>query len=94
MVRDNPAYRDQNTVPTALGVSSSDSITPIMIRVDTITNYILTDSISSSNSATVATKDKRDENTVPTVYGISNDDDVTLVPIRTDTNGRLLTQSN
>lgn len=90
MVRLNPAQRDQNNRPVLLGVSSTNSITPIMARVDSITGYLLVDSIADSITATIATKDKRDENDVPTVYGISSTDSTMLIPIRTDSNGRLL----
>ena len=86
------AGRDQDDVPTGLGVSSSDLTTPILIRVDPVTNYLLVDQSSDSLTATIAIKDKIDENDVHTKYGISSVDGVTLVPIRTDSNGRLLIQ--
>lgn len=92
MVRINPAKRDENDIATLLGVSSTDSFTPIMARVDPVTNYLLVDFSSSSNSATLRTWNKRDENDVPTMYGISDTDGVTLIPIRTDSQGRLLIQ--
>lgn len=90
MTRNNPDYRDQNQRVVSSGVSSIDSITPIMLRVDPVTNYLLVSFTSSSNSVTSRQWNKRDENSYPTMYGISNSDEVTLVPIRTDTNGKLL----
>ena len=92
MTRNNPNLRDQNDRAVASGVSSVDSVSPVMFRVDPITDYLLVDEISSTNSATPRTRNTRDQNDVPTVYGVSSVDGVTLVPIRTDSNGRLLTQ--
>lgn len=86
------AHKDQNTIPSALGVSSVDNVTPIVVRVDPVTNYVLADMTSDSITITPAVRDKRDENEVPTVYGVSNDDSITLLPIRTDEDGRLLCQ--
>ena len=82
--------RDQNDIATGLGVSSVDSSTPISLRVDPVTDYLLVSIVGSSNSATSATRCKRDQNDIPTKYGVSSVDGVTLVPIRTDSNGRLL----
>lgn len=86
------AKRDQNDIPVTLGVSSSDGITPIMCRVDSVTGALLVSETTDSLSVTSATKDKIDENDIHTKYGISSVDGVTLVPIRTDSNGRLLIQ--
>lgn len=86
------AKRDQNHVPVAMGVSSTDSITPVMFEVDETTNYLLATITQSSATATVMSANKRDENHVPTVYGVSSVDGVTLVPIRTLTDGSLLCQ--
>ncbi len=94
MTRSNPAYRDENQRTVSIGVSSVDVITPIMMRVDPITDRLLITSIVSSNSATTRQWNKRDENGYPTMYGISSTDSVTLVPIRTDSNGNLLVKYN
>jgi hypothetical protein len=89
--RNNPNLRDQNDRAVASGVSSTDSVTPVMMRVDPITDYLLVDFAgNSSNNATPRTWNKHDDNDVPTVYGVSDADGVTLVPIRTDSNGYLL----
>lgn len=84
------AKRDQNDVPVGLGISSSDSTTPIMLRVDSVTNYLLVSDTGANVTVTSATWDKIDQNDVHTKYGVSSVDDVTLVPIRTDSNGNLL----
>lgn len=82
---------DENDRKTAQGVSSVDSITPIHIRVDPVTSYVLVDVVSDSITI-VGDKHRIDENDMPTCYGVSSIDDVTLIPIRTDSNGKLLTQ--
>ena len=43
------AKRDENRVPTLLGVSSSDSTTPIAVYVDPTTHRMLVDSAAGSN---------------------------------------------
>lgn len=86
------ARRDQNDIHTGLGVSSVDNITPLLLKVDPVTDYLLIENVSQSITATVASKVKIDENDQKTCYGISSIDEVTLVPIRTDSLGRLLIQ--
>lgn len=85
--------RDQNDKAVGLGVSSSDNSTPLMLRVDPVTDYLLVTLQSDSLTPTVATRNKRDQNEVPSAYGVSDTDGVTLVPIRTDSSGNLLIQS-
>lgn len=87
------AKRDQNDVPVALGVSSSDGVTPIMLAFDPITNYLLAEIHVESLTATQASKDKIDENDIKTVYGVSSVDGTTLVPIRTNSLGYLLAEN-
>ena len=90
MSRNTPNLRDQNDRPVASGVSSSDNTTPVMVRVDPVTGYVLINVSSSNITATPKTWNKRDENHVPTVYGVSSVDGTTLVPIRTTSTGNLL----
>lgn len=92
MSRNNPSFRDQNDKPVGMGVSSVDSITPVMIMVDPVTNFLLVDSVQDSITV-VGAKHRIDQNDIPTCYGVSSSDNVTLIPIRTDSNGRLLVQS-
>ncbi len=87
------AKRDQNQITVGLAVSSVDNITPLMLRVDPITGYLLVNQSSDSLTVTSAVRDRRDQNFVPTVYGVSSVDGITLVPIRTNSSGVLLTQS-
>ena len=84
------AKRDQNDIPVALGVNSSDLSTPLMFKIDPITNRWLIKINSTTATATSATKNKRDQNDKPTMYGVSSVDGITLVPIQTDSNGNLL----
>jgi hypothetical protein len=86
------ARRDQNDIYVGLGVSSVDNITPLPLRVDPVTDFLLTENTSQSITATLASKVKIDENDRKTCYGVSSIDNVTLIPIRTDYQGRLLIQ--
>lgn len=86
------ASRDGNFKTVTMGISSTDSTTPIMFAVDPSTNYLLLDVTSDSLTPTPATADQRDQNFVPTCYGVSSVDGTTLIPIRTDSTGRLLVQ--
>lgn len=86
------AKRDQNDVAVSLGVSSTDSTTPLMFTVDPVTNYLLVKDAIDSLTPTSASRCKIDQNDVKTKYGVSSVDGVTLVPIRTDNNGTLLVQ--
>ena len=94
MPRYNPSYRDQNDIAVALGVSSTDSVTPIMLAVDPVTDYLLIDDDGASATIPNATICRIDQNDQKTKYGISSADGVTLIPIRTDSNGRLQIQYN
>lgn len=85
------AKRDQNDRPVALGVSSTDSSTPIMLNVDPITGYVLVENITDALGV-FTPKHRIDQNDVPTVYGISSVDGVTLIPIQTDSNGAVLVE--
>ncbi len=90
MTRNTPNLRDENQRVVGSGVSSVDSVTPIMLRVDPITDFLLVDDTVGAQVATSRQWNKRDENGYPTMYGISSTDSITLVPIRTDSSGRLL----
>lgn len=46
------ASRDQNSVPTLLGVSSVDGVTPVTIYVNPTTHRVLTDTASGSGTVT------------------------------------------
>ena len=84
------AKRDENDIALGLGVSSVDNKTPLPLRVDPVTDYLLIDNLVQSISITPAVRVKIDENDRKTCYGVSSVDNKTLVPIRSDNNGRLL----
>lgn len=86
------ARRDQNDVGIALGVSSTDNSTPLMLNVDPVTGWLLVSNSGDSLILTAATRCKIDENDVHTKYGVSSVDGITLIPIRTDSSGKLLVQ--
>lgn len=46
------AKRDNNYVPTLIGVSSADGITPVLVYVDPITHRVLVQSASGSGTVT------------------------------------------
>ena len=81
---------DSNSRNIGAGISTTDSITPIDLRIDPITNDLLVSVISETINATLATQTKIDQNGNNTFYGISDVDGVTLVPIRTNATGALL----
>jgi len=47
----NNAYRDQNSVPTLIGVSSVDGVTPVRVAVDPVTGRVLVD-VSTGGTGT------------------------------------------
>lgn len=86
------ATRDTNHKTVGIGVSSVDFVTPLQLRVNPSTNYLLVQISSDTITPVSLSQNKRDQNFIPTVYGVSNDDGTTLIPIRTDTDGKLLVQ--
>jgi hypothetical protein len=81
---------DQNSRVIGAGISSTDSITPISLRVDPATDWLLMEAIGEVITPTTATQTKIDQNGHNTLYGVSDVDGVTLVPIRTNAAGELL----
>lgn len=49
------ASRDQNNVPTLLGASSSDGVTPVVVYADPATHRLLVQTASMSGSGAPAT---------------------------------------
>ena len=56
------AYRDQNNVPTLIGVSSVDGVTPIRVKVDPATGRMLVDNAGVTSGTSVP-------GTTPTALG-------------------------
>ena len=85
------AKRDNNQITTILGASSADGSTPVPVRVDPNTHYIITD-IGDTGTDLSGEEASRDNNGVTVLLGVSSDDGVTPVPIYTNpsTGGLLL----
>lgn len=68
------AKRDGNKVTVAMGVSSVDGITPVPLRVDPVTGYLLIEVIPDTDiiSFPVSSPAKRDGNRVPASLGIDS----------------------
>lgn len=86
------ASRDENNVPTLLGVSSTDGATVIPIGVTVVHKLKVADGTTGSDLG--PTNAKRDQNNVPTLMGVSSVDGVTPVPIYSDDMGHLLIDTN
>ena len=86
------AKRDENSVPTLLGVLNTDGNTPIAIRVHA-SSHGLVAADGTSGSDLGPTNAKRDENNVATLMGVSSTDGVTPVAVYADNQGRLLIKS-
>ena len=85
------AKRDQNHATVQLGVSSADSSTPLPLRVDAVTDYLLIDiAVNSGSSSTTRSIAERDQNSVPVLMGVTNDASLTPMALSIDhTNTRL-----
>ena len=84
------ANRDQNDRPVGLGVSSVDLKTPLELRVDPVTNYLLCQ-IMDTTVGNVTTRHRIDQNDIATSYGWNGTE---IVPLAVDSNGYLLCQMN
>ncbi len=65
------ASRDGNNVPTLLGASSSDGITPVRIKVNPVNHALVIDDASSGTDHGVANA-VRDQNFVPVLLAVSS----------------------
>lgn len=88
------AKRDSNSVPTLLGSSNADGVTPVRIQADGTLHGLLIDdnSTGSDNGRTIAA---RDGNSVPVIMAISSADGQTPVEVYADpATGKMLVNSN
>lgn len=76
------AKRDNNRIPTLLGVLNTDGITPIIIKANPSTHRLAV--AGNMNGITGSSIAQRDENRVTSVMGISSADGITPVPIYAD----------
>jgi hypothetical protein len=83
------AKRDQNNVPTILGVLNTNGETVMAVQANPATKSL---AVNNNTTGTDNGPDHalRDENFVPTMLAISDADGETLVPLYVDADGKLL----
>lgn len=86
------AKRDQNNVPTLLGVLDSDGATVVRVKANPANNTLkVSDNTTGSDNG--PSNALRDNNFIPTLLAVSSADGVTPVVVYADTNGNLLVDS-
>lgn len=86
------AYRDENSVPTLIGVLDSTGASIVRIKANSTTNALkVSNGVAGSNHG--PTNAIKDGNSIPTLLAVSSADGVTPVPVYVDTNGNLLIKS-
>jgi len=88
------AKRDENNVPTLLGVLESDGETLVPIEVNVSSNNSLSVSDASTGSDFGPEDAPRDQNYVPALLAVSSADGVTPVVVYATSDGKLLVDSN
>lgn len=73
------ASRDQNSVPSLLGASSADGVTPVAIFADPITHELVIGMGNGNHPAKSIAA--RDQNFVSTLIAVSSADGVTPVAV-------------
>ena len=87
------AIKDDNKIPTMLGLDSTDGVTPAIIKV-TPTDHAILISNGTTGSDLGSNPAKRDNNGEPVLMAVSSADGTTPVALYVDTsNGALLTKS-
>lgn len=86
------AKRDENHVPTILGVSNVDGVTTIPIKADAADHALHIDN-GLAGSDLSGDVDARDENRVVAFMAVSAVDGVTPVPVYATADGKLLVRS-
>ena len=87
------AQRDENNVPTIIGVLNTDGSTIVPIKADPVTNALKIDD-NTTGSDNGPNRALHDDNFVPTILAVSSVDGVTPVAVYTDSSGNLLIDSN
>lgn len=86
------ARRDFNNVPTWLGVSCVDGVTPIRIAINESNGGVKIDT-TTVISVTPAYVGSRDSNQVPVKYGISSTQSTVMLPVYVEpTTGAVLAE--
>ena len=81
--QDYSFLREQNRIPIWWGISSEDGVTPVPIRINSITNRVKMD-IGTSTMPVMSRLTgslPRDGNRIPCVGGQSNTDATVVIPI-------------
>lgn len=86
------ASRDQNNVPTLLGVLDTDGATIVPVKADP-SNHGLAALDGTTGSDNGPDDALRDDNFVPTLLAVSSADGVTPVVVYANTSGQLLVDS-
>lgn len=86
------ASRDENSVPTILGVLNTTGTSLVRIKGSSST-HALQVSGGTSGSDNGPTNALRDENSIPGLMAVSSADGVTPVPLYVDSSGSLLIQT-
>lgn len=83
------AKRDENNVPSILGILQTDGETVTPVNVNPVNHGLSVDNntTGSDNGPAGALKD---ENFVPTLLAVSEVDGTTVVPLYVDADGKLL----
>ena len=86
------ASRDNNNIPTMIGVLNTDGTTPTKVQATASANTIKV-SDGSTGSDFGADHAARDANNVPVLMAVSSTDGSTPVPLYVDNDGNLLVKS-
>lgn len=83
------AERDDNNVPSILGVLNTDGETAARVKANPSTHSLAVNN-NTTGSDNGPDRALRDENFVPTMLAVSSADGTTLVPLYVDADGKLL----
>lgn len=87
------AKRDENFVPTIIGASSSDGVTPVLATITPVEHWLrVKDAATGTDHGTNVAN--RDQNHRPIIMAVSSVDGVTPVEVYVDDEGYLLVDSN
>lgn len=88
------AKRDDNYIPTLLGLSNADGSTPVRIRADVASNNGLCIKDGTSGSDSGGDHAIKDNNMIPVMIVVSSADGITPIAVYADpSNSELLTKS-
>ena len=83
------AERDDNNVPSILGVLNTDGETVTRVKANPSTHALAVNN-NTTGSDNGPDHALRDENFVPTLLAVSSADGATLIPLYVDSDGKLL----